>query len=276
MVWSRKARKLLSNKKTVDLKIFKNYRFNISGMKQKLGCRASVLAMAIISCISVSVAQQPCRVSKIIFPEGRIYDFRYDTLSRLQTITVSAEKYVDSFLYYKDSVVIVTTINDIPDSRIVYTFNKEGFVTHKKKEPYQYCGWMEDIDYGYENGKLMQIKIAGRLQSEPPSKATVSTDKYTWQKGNLVKVRHFENGKYFGALSMQYDTEKPFRTGDYQSYEQIMSGLPILKPANLLKAIIGPVTLKLSYEWDANGNIISMTEEEENNTRVTKYEYECK
>ena len=245
-------------------------------MKRKLQYLPFVVMMAIMSCATTSIAQQPCRLSKIIFPEGSIYHFQYDTQNRLQTITVPADKYVDSFFYYHDSVVIITFINKLPDSRTVYTFNKNGLVAHKKKEAYQYYGWREEIDYEYKNDQLIQIKQTGRLQSEPPSKAKATTEIYTWKRGNLVKIQHFENGKYFGNENLQYYTEKPFRTGDYQSYEQIMTGLSTLKPANLLKAIIGPEILKLSYEWDENGNIISMTEEEENDIRVTKYEYECK
>ena len=221
------------------------------------------------------VQAQSCRISKMITPEETEYFFQYDTSCRLQTITSSMENRLDSFFYYQDSIVIITNLNNKRDSRTVYTLNKSGRVTHQKFLPISYEGWIENIDYTYKDGHLITIVRAVRLTTEPPEKTTISKEVFTWQNGNPIKITNYEEGKPNGSEELGYSNKK-YRVGDFNSTEFIMTGLQILKPTNLLKNMIGPISLYLSYEFDSLGNIISMTEKEENDIRVTKYEYECK
>lgn len=245
-------------------------------MKQRLQHRNILILIVFISISTVATAQQTCRISKMITPQETEYFFRYDAQNRLQTISVPAENHTDSIFYYKDSIVITTDLNNARDSKTSYTFNQNGQAIHQKFLPIGYEGWIEEIDYGYKDGRLTTVKRAVRSYKEPPEKAKVSTETIVWQNGNPIKINNNENGKFNGSISMQYDSDKPFRIGAYQSYDQIMTGIAILKPLNLVKSVDGAETLKLSYEFDKFGNIISMTEKEESETRITKYEYECK
>lgn len=235
-----------------------------------------VLLIVLINCCIGSKAQQPCHVSKMTTSYGSVYNFQYDTSGRLQTITAPTEGRVDSFFYYKDSIVITTALNSVRDSKIVYTFNKEGQAIHQKFLPVGYEGWIEDIDYGYKNGRMATVKRITRSYNGPPEKTTISTETFTWRNGNPIKISSTTNGKSSGSENLEYYTKEPFRIGDYNSYEQIMTGVTVLKPSNLLKSISGPIVLKVSYEFDDHGNIISMTEKEVKDSRVTKYEYGCK
>ena len=243
-------------------------------MKQKLQHRNILVLIIFISISTVATAQQTCRIRKMITPQETEYFFKYDAQNRLQIISVPAEKRTDSIFYYKDSIVIITNLNNARDSKTSYTFNKNGQAIHQKFLPIGFEGWIEDIDYGYKDGRLTTVKRAVRSYKEPPEKATVSTETIIWQNGNPVKINNNQNGKPNGSVTMQYYSDKPFRIGAYQSYDQIMTGISILKPSNLAKSVTGAETLKLSYEFDKYGNIISMTEKEENETRITKYEYE--
>lgn len=245
-------------------------------MKQKLHYRKFLILIVFISISTIATAQQSCRISKMITPQETEYFFRYDAQNRLQTISVPAENHIDSIFYYKDSIVITTDLNNARDSKTSYTFNQSGQAIHQKFLPIGYEGWIEEIDYGYKDGRLITVKRATRMYNESPEKATVSTETIFWQNGNPVKISNSQNGKTNGSIAMQYDSDKPFRIGAYQSYDQIMTGISILKPSDLVKSVDGEETLKLSYEFDKVGNIISMTEKEENETRITKYEYECK
>ncbi|MFT3827067.1 MAG: hypothetical protein QM731_24290 [Chitinophagaceae bacterium] len=244
-------------------------------MKCKLLYLFLLTIVVITGHVSPAQALQPCRVNKIISPEGTEYKLQYDNTGHLQTITSPSEKYVDSFFYYKDSMVIITNIRDEPDCRTAYTFNKNGLLIHKKTEIYKHEGWIEDTDYEYKNTKLWRLKRKGRLPVEPLSSVTETTEIYTWQNGNPVKIHHFINGRSYGSVRLRYYKNKPFRTGDFHSYVQIMVGVQILKPANLLKSVACQEKLRVNYEFDGNGKIISMTEKEENDIRITKYEYDC-
>lgn len=241
-----------------------------------MGKRKILIWLTFISISTVATAQQTCRIRKMITPQETEYFFKYDEQNRLQTISVPVESQIDSIFYYKDSIVITTDLNNARDSKTSYTFNQNGQAIHQKFLPIGYEGWIEEIDYGYTDGKLTTVKRAVRSYKEPPEKATISTETIVWKNGNPIKINNNENGKSNGSLTMQYYDDKKFGIGDYQSYDQIMTGIAILKPLNLVKSVDGAETLQLSYEFDKFGNIISMTEKEENETRITKYQYECK
>ena len=244
-------------------------------MKKKLRYRNISMLMLLIIMMPTAMAQQHCRIVKMITPQQAEYHFQYDTQRRLQTIASPAENLVDSFFYYQDSMVIARRLDNAIDSKIIYTLAKNGQVLHQTFVPIGYEGWTEDIDYVYKENHLVMVKRTTRAYNQPAEKATVSTERYTWKNGNPIKIQHYENGQPAGSLSMQYSADKIFRIGDYYSNEQIMTGMKILVPRNLVKTVIGPETNKVSYEFDSNGNIISMAEKEDNETRVTRYEYEC-
>ncbi|MGN6567969.1 MAG: hypothetical protein ACTHJ0_08460, partial [Flavipsychrobacter sp.] len=100
------------------------------------------------------------------------------------------------------------------------------------------------------------------------SQTDVAADTYIWSNGDAISA-------YSGSYSVHYTyyIDKKIADGDYTKVQEILTfGAHYVSCAHLLKSA---GDRNISYSFDTDGKITSMTIKQDTNTEVYNYTYTC-
>lgn len=216
-----------------------------------------------------------CRIVKIDGPSAFEYVLSHDVNGRLQSVVYSGGS-TTNFTYNGNTITALTTGNNGYYQKSIYSINSNGLVSHEKRE-YDATGsvW-QTRDYEY-NGKQVT------KQTLTKSAGNNSVRNFTWTNGNLI-TENIQGATFSQKIEYEYYTGKLYQQGDSQHWGLTVNGAETIQPKNLLKKrtstyiennIPQVEVVALSYAFDGDGKIISMTETEGTNNRTYNYQYQC-
>lgn len=211
-----------------------------------------------------------CRIIKMTSDAGDTLHFLYDTMGRVQTITETGGR-ITHFDYKNNIIVATETVHDSISYKRVITLEGDGMMSNLFEESYNTGApqWSY-TSYTYNGNELSGTTTV------TPKRATPAETTLTWSNGNFISEKGEDTS---GEVMFAYYTDKTMQPGDYWHINLLSTvgiGDKLYRNKNLLKSIRSGNSITLiSYQFDRDGKIISMTKTNGSNRKVWQYEYEC-
>lgn len=203
---------------------------------------------------------EKCKISTISMGTQSVH-ISYNSDGRISKIDLGGDE-IRSYEYSGNMLTINGTYSGAFSYKQIVTMNSDGFATNSRTENNEEGTSWYNTAYEY-NGKELKKATTTSSYSSTPEVTT-----YTWSGGNLV------SGDGVGVA--EYYLDKAYQAGDYLNILQIFAGETIIKNKNLIKSSIdGADTTNISYNFDAEGKIISATETTGSTTVTDNYQYLC-
>jgi YD repeat-containing protein len=216
-----------------------------------------------------------CRIIKMTSDAGDTLHFLYDDIGRVQSVT-EASGYVTRFNYYGHTIIATETNNGAISYKRIMTLGYNGMMSNLFEEKYEEGA----TNWTYRSYTFSGTKLTG-ITTVLSSGAAPLQSTLTWSGGNFISETSDDVKQELNYKNQyEYYTDKPVRPGDYW-YINLLSTLGIgdglYRNKSLLKSIRSGNSITLvSYEFDKEGKIISMTKTNGSNRKTWYYEYECK
>jgi len=202
------------------------------------------------SCKKNNIANTPqvkCKLVTATDNAGHITNtFLYDSSNRLITINhVSDYDPYTKHLYYKGDSIISYIDAGVNSSTDTIVLNSFGLIASNRQVT---SGGVQASIYNYDaNGILMS------------SSNGATTVDYTFINGDNVYQRYNSSGN-LAIDTLSYYTDKPSVPVDYFSYTQFLyNGAYCYVNKHLLKSYqAGPNQGQYTYDFDTNGNVITL------------------
>ncbi|WP_018630987.1 DUF4595 domain-containing protein [Niabella aurantiaca] len=215
-----------------------------------------------------------CRITGMTSDAEDTLRFLYDAKGRVQRIT-GRNGYFTRFDYCSNTIVATETRNDSLLYKRVMTLGCNGMMSNLFEETWHggITSWAFR-SYTFSGTALTGITTV-LSSGAAPIQATL-----TWNNGNFISEtsndvkRELDNGYRY-----EYYTDKLVQPGDYWYINLLPTlgrGDKLYRNKNLLKSIRsenGIITI--SYQFDKDGKIISMTKTTGNSSKTWHYEYQC-
>jgi YD repeat-containing protein len=241
---------------------------------------SAMLFLITVGCKKDKENKPECRITSMTSPTGEDYVFTYNAEGKLVSTAMDGTSTIN-FTYNGNTVTSLYASGSYYN-KTTYTINNNGQVSHSRTE-YNTAGtnWAERA-YEYTGAQVIKETLT-------KNGGFTSIRTYQWSNGNLQTMSINNNDNSWQTLTYEYYADKPYRTGDIQDWDRLMSGVEIFHSKNLLKKYTStyqdnttgtpiPVTeiTNYSYEFDGDGKITSMTSSFGGNNQTYQYLYECK
>ena len=212
-----------------------------------------------------------CRIIRMTSDAGDTLDFLYDARGKVQIITETGG-HITHFDYKNNIIIATETVHDSISYKRVITLTGDGMMNNLFEESYN-AGvpqWSY-TSYTY-NGNELSATTTVTSKRATPVETTLD-----WSNGNFISEKGDDNS---GGVMFAYYTDKAMLPGDYWYINLLATlgmGDRLYRNKNLLKSIRAEnATALISYGFDKDGKIISMTKTNGDKRIVWHYEYECK
>ncbi|HUZ59072.1 MAG TPA: hypothetical protein VMU83_09835 [Hanamia sp.] len=228
---------------------------------------ATLVAVSLFAgCKKDSTSTQPqssCKVTSISVGGAIAETVAYNTNGTIDSIVSGTD--ITSYVYSGNTITETTLNSGQFDNIAIVTVNSDELATNVRTE-YSADGtdW-DNAAYEYNGSQVT------KLISTSSYTVSADTTSFQWSAGNLASV--IEDGD---TTKIDYFTDKLSQPGDYLSLSQLHQGYEIFINKNIIKTITtGADVSNLTYTYDTNGKITSLTENDGTNTETYSFQYQC-
>lgn len=221
-----------------------------------------------------STRETECRIVKMISNKGDTLNIVYDATGRVQTIT-EMNGHVTSFNYCDNTIIAIETNRGVISYKRIMTLGCNGMMSNLYEEKF-FVGFSNWVYRSYTFSGTELTGITTIFSSgTTPIQAT-----FKWSNGNFISESSgdVKQGLY-SVNQYEYYEDKPVQPGDYWQINLLSTlgiGNGLYQNKNLLKSIrSGNSITQISYEFDKDGKIISMTKTNGADQKIWYYHYGC-
>ncbi|HET7119288.1 MAG TPA: hypothetical protein VFI29_22525 [Hanamia sp.] len=207
--------------------------------------------------------QSSCKITTIAVSGANAVSIAYNNDGTVSTITSGTG--ITSYVYSGNTITETTMNSGQFDTKAIITKNGDGLATNVRTE-YSADGTDWDNE-AYEYNGTQVIKLT--YTSSNGGSSDIST--FQWSGGNLVSV--IDTGD---TTKIDYFTDKLSQGADYLSLSQFIQGYEVFRNKNILKSITnGTDVTNVTYTYDTDGKITSLTENDGTDTYNYSFQYQC-
>jgi hypothetical protein len=194
---------------------------------------------------------------------GSNYHLEYNGDGKVTRISNGAV--VTTFEYPADNLIIGTTLDaGIFRNKQIINVNAAGLALNVRTENNLAGTDWTNSAYEYNGDELMKATNTFSGGGSP----TITS--YTWLNGNMISA---QTGSFIEALG--YYTDQPRQTGDFLAFAQFIQGFETIRNKNLLKFDSSALGIDFIYEFQPDGNILSIKIISGGTPTFLIYQYEC-
>ncbi len=228
---------------------------------------ATLVAVTIFGgCKKDSQSGQPqssCKISTISEGGTIAISVAYNNDGTVDSIT--SGNYVTSYVYSGNTIIETSLNSGQFDNKAIVTVNSNGLATNVRTQNSADGTDWDNEAYEYNGTQVTKLTYTTSYGVS----SDVST--FQWSGGNLVSL--IDAGD---TTKIAYFTDKLNQPGDYLSLSQLLQGYSVFKNKNVIKTITnGTDVSSITYIYDADGKITSLTENDGTNSYDYSFQYQC-